>query len=215
MKHFTDFYASQHGDLSVVKTEMGYIPYVMQKTGQGERAYDIFARMLKERIIFLANPIDNDTANGIVAQLLFLQTENSDADISMYINSPGGSVYSGLGILDTMEFIRNDVCTVCVGLAASMAAVILAAGTKGKRKSLPRSRIMIHQPSGGAGGQASDIQIQAKELIYVKNQINEAMSEFTGQSINKIEVDMDRDFFMSPNECVEYGIIDQVIKNIK
>lgn len=187
------------------------IPIVIEQSGRGERAFDIYSRLLRERIIFLGQQIDANLANLIVAQLLFLDAEDAEKDIYMYINSPGGSVSAGMGIFDTMNHIRPDVCTICTGLAASMGAFLLSAGTKGKRMSLPNSRIMIHQPLGGAQGQATDIEIQAKEILYHKRKLNEHLAEHTGQPLEKIELDTERDFFMSPNESKEYGLIDQVI----
>ncbi|MEM7552781.1 MAG: ATP-dependent Clp endopeptidase proteolytic subunit ClpP [Cyanobacteria bacterium P01_A01_bin.84] len=187
------------------------IPIVIEQSGRGERAFDIYSRLLRERIIFLGQPIDNNMANLIVAQLLFLDAEDPEKDIYMYVNSPGGSVSAGMGIFDTMKYIRSDICTICTGLAASMGAFLLSAGTKGKRMSLPHSRIMIHQPLGGAQGQATDIEIQAKEIIYLKKRLNGYLAEHTGQSIEKINEDTERDFFMSPEESKEYGLIDEVI----
>ncbi|WOD37536.1 ATP-dependent Clp endopeptidase proteolytic subunit ClpP [Nodosilinea sp. E11] len=187
------------------------IPTVIEQSGRGERAFDIYSRLLRERIIFLGQQVTADSANLIVAQMLFLEAEDPDKDIYLYINSPGGSVSAGLGIYDTMNHIRPQVCTICVGLAASMGAFLLTAGEKGKRMSLPNSRIMIHQPLGGAQGQATDIEIQAKEILYLKKQLNEAIANNTGQPIEKIAQDTERDFFMSPHEAVEYGLIDQVI----
>jgi ATP-dependent Clp protease protease subunit len=187
------------------------IPTVIEQSGRGERAFDIYSRLLRERIIFLGQPIDSDVANVIVAQMLFLEAEDPDKDIYLYINSPGGSVMAGLGIYDTMNHIRPEVCTICVGLAASMGAFLLSAGTKGKRMSLPHSRIMIHQPLGGAQGQAVDIEIQAKELLYHKQKLNEWLAKHTGQPLERIERDTERDFFMSAQESVDYGLIDQVI----
>ncbi|OKH30968.1 ATP-dependent Clp endopeptidase, proteolytic subunit ClpP [Calothrix sp. HK-06] len=188
------------------------IPTVIEQSSRGERAFDIYSRLLRERIIFLAEAIDSDTANRIVAQMLFLEAEDPQKDIYLYINSPGGSVVAGLGIYDTMNHIRPDVCTICYGMAASMGAFLLGAGAFGKRSSLPSSRIMIHQPSGGAQGQAVDIEIQAKEIIYLKRQINERMANYTGKSQEQIELDTDRDFFMSAREAVEYGLVDRVIE---
>lgn len=187
------------------------IPTVIEQSGQSERAFDIYSRLLRERIIFLAEPVDSDMANRIVAQMLFLEAEDPEKDIYLYINSPGGSVPAGLGIYDTMNHIRPDVCTICYGMAASMGAFLLGAGAKGKRGSLPSSRIMIHQPSGGAQGQAVDIEIQAKEILYTRRQINQAMASYTGKSIEQIEQDTERDFFMSAHEAMEYGLIDQVL----
>jgi ATP-dependent Clp protease, protease subunit len=187
------------------------IPTVIEQSGRGERAFDIYSRLLRERIIFLGQAIDADLANLIVAQMLFLDAEDPEKDIYIYINSPGGSVSAGLGIFDTMNQIRPDVCTICVGLAASMGAFLLSAGTKGKRMSLPHSRIMIHQPLGGAQGQATDIEIQAREILYLKKQLNDTLARNTGQPIEKIEQDTERDFFMSAQEAMAYGLVDQVI----
>lgn len=187
------------------------IPTVIEQSGRGERAFDIYSRLLRERIIFLGQEVTADSANLIVAQMLFLEAEDPDKDIYLYINSPGGSVSAGLGIYDTMKHIRPQICTICLGLAASMGAFLLTAGEKGKRMSLPNSRIMIHQPLGGAQGQATDIEIQAKEILYLKKQLNEALANNTGQPYDKIAEDTERDFFMSPQEAVEYGLIDQVI----
>lgn len=187
------------------------IPIVIEQSGRGERAFDIYSRLLRERIVFLGQQIDANLANLIVAQLLFLDSEDAEKDIYLYINSPGGSVSAGMGIFDTMKHIRPNVCTICTGLAASMGAFLLSAGTKGKRMSLPHSRIMIHQPLGGAQGQATDIAIQAKEILYHKRQLNQYLAEHTGQPLERIEQDTDRDFFMSPNEAQDYGLIDQVI----
>ncbi len=187
------------------------IPTVIEQSGRGERAFDIYSRLLRERIVFLGQQVDSDLANLIVAQMLFLEAEDPEKDIYLYINSPGGSVMAGLGIFDTMNHIRPEVCTICVGLAASMGAFLLSAGAKGKRMSLPHSRIMIHQPSGGAEGQATDIEIQAKEILYHKRMLNERLADHTGQPIDRIEQDTERDFFMSAAEAKEYGLIDQVI----
>lgn len=187
------------------------IPIVIEESGRGERAFDIYSRLLRERIIFLGEPIDSDVANRIVAQLLFLEAEDPEKDIFLYINSPGGSVYDGLGIYDTMNHIKPDVATVCVGLAASMGAFLLSSGAKGKRSSLTHSRIMIHQPLGGAQGQARDIEIQANEILFIKRRLNEALAENTGQPLSRLEDDTDRDFFMSAQEAVDYGLIDKVI----
>ncbi len=190
---------------------LGLVPMVVEQSGRGERAYDIYSRLLKERVIFLVGPVNDQMANLIVAQMLFLESENPDKDISLYINSPGGSVSAGLAIFDTMNFIKPDVSTLCTGLAASMGAFLLAAGTKGKRFSLPNSRIMIHQPSGGSQGMASDIEIQAKEILYLRERLNQIMAERTGQSVEQIHKDTDRDRFMSGDEAAEYGLIDQVL----
>jgi ATP-dependent Clp protease, protease subunit len=187
------------------------VPMVVEQSGMGERAFDIFSRLLRERIIFLGTPIDDTIANSIVAQLLFLDAEDSEKDIQLYINSPGGSVYAGMAIYDTIQQIRPDVVTICFGLAASMGAFLLTAGTAGKRMSLPDSRIMIHQPLGGAQGQAIDIEIQAREILYIKSKLNQLLSEHTGQPIERIEADTERDFFMSAEEAKNYGLIDQVI----
>jgi ATP-dependent Clp protease protease subunit len=187
------------------------IPTVIEQSSRGERAFDIYSRLLRERIIFLAEAVESETANRIVAQLLFLEAEDPEKDIYLYINSPGGSVMAGLGIYDTMNHIRPDVCTICYGMAASMGAFLLGAGAKGKRGSLPSSRIMIHQPSGGMQGQAADIEIQAREILYLKRQINERMANYTGKSLEQIEQDTERDFFLSAQEAVEYGLIDRVI----
>jgi len=197
---------------SALDTEMlGMVPVVIEQSGRGERAYDIYSRLLKERVIFLVGPVNDHTANLIVAQLLFLESENPDKDISLYINSPGGSVSAGMAIYDTMQFIKPDVSTLCTGLAASMGAFLLAAGAKGKRFSLPNSRIMIHQPSGGAQGQATDIEIQAREILYLRERLNGILAEKTGQSIEQISKDTERDNFMSANEAAEYGMIDKVL----
>ena len=196
-----------------MKTDHYYrsmIPIVIEESGRGERAFDIYSRLLRERIVFLGEPVTSDSANRIVAQLLFLEADDPDKDIFLYINSPGGSVYDGLGIFDTMQHVKPDIHTVCVGLAASMGAFLLCAGAKGKRSSLLHSRIMIHQPLGGARGQASDIRIQADEILFIKDKLNNELSYRTGQPIERIREDTDRDFYMSPSEAVEYGIIDNV-----
>ncbi len=190
---------------------LGMVPVVIEQSGRGERAYDIYSRLLKERIIFLVGPVNDQTANLVVAQLLFLESENPDKDISLYINSPGGSIYAGLAIFDTMQFIKPDVSTLCTGMAASMGSFLLTAGAKGKRFALPNSRIMIHQPSGGSQGQAADIEIQAKEILYLRERLNGIYSERTGQPIGRIARDTDRDTFMSPDEAKAYGLIDQVL----
>ncbi len=187
------------------------VPMVVEQSGMGERAFDIYSRLLRERIIFLGTPIDDAVANSIVAQLLFLDAEDSEKDIQLYINSPGGSVYAGMAIYDTIQQIRPDVVTICFGLAASMGAFLLTAGTAGKRMSLPDSRIMIHQPLGGAQGQAIDIEIQAREILYIKGKLNQLMAHHTGQALERIEADTERDFFMSAEEAKNYGLIDQVI----
>ena len=187
------------------------IPTVIEQSGRGERAFDIYSRLLRDRIVFLGTQVNSDVANLIVAQLLFLDAEDPEKDIYLYINSPGGGVNAGLGIFDTMNHIRPDVCTVCLGLAASMGAFLLSAGAKGKRYSLPHSRIMIHQPLGGAQGQATDIEIQAREILYLKRQLNENLAKHTEQPLSRIEEDTERDFFMSADDAVNYGLIDQVI----
>ena len=197
---------------SAIDTDMlGMVPVVIEQSGRGERAYDIYSRLLKERVIFLVGPVNDHTANLVVAQLLFLESENPEKDISLYINSPGGSVSAGLAIYDTMQFIKPDVSTLCTGLAASMGAFLLAAGAKGKRFSLPNSRIMIHQPLGGASGQASDIEIQAREILYLRERLNNILAEKTGQNMDQIGRDTDRDNFMSAEQAVEYGMIDKVL----
>lgn len=190
---------------------LGMVPMVVEQSGRGERAYDIYSRLLKERVIFLVGPVNDQAANLIVAQLLFLESENPDKDISLYINSPGGSVSAGMAIFDTMQFIKPDVSTLCTGLAASMGAFLLAAGAKGKRFSLPNSRIMIHQPLGGAQGQASDIEIQAREILYLRERLNGILADKTGQSVEQIAKDTDRDNFMSADAAAEYGLIDKVL----
>ncbi|MCU6501216.1 ATP-dependent Clp endopeptidase proteolytic subunit ClpP [Rugamonas sp. A1-17] len=192
---------------------LGLVPMVVEQSGRGERSYDIYSRLLKERVIFMVGPVNDQMANLIVAQLLFLESENPDKDISLYINSPGGSVSAGLAIFDTMQFIKPDVSTLCTGMAASMGAFLLAAGAKGKRFSLPNSRIMIHQPSGGSQGMASDIEIQAKEILYLRHRLNSIMAERTGQTVEQIAKDTDRDRFMSAEEAVEYGLIDKMLSN--
>lgn len=194
---------------------MSYIPYVIEKTGRGERSYDIYSRLLKDRIILLSGEINDPVASSVVAQLLFLEAEDPDKDIYLYINSPGGVITSGMSIYDTMNYIKPDICTICIGQAASMGAFLLSSGAKGKRYSLPNSRIMIHQPLGGAQGQATDIQIQAKEIMRMKESLNKILSEQTGQDIKKIEEDTDRDNFMSAAEACKYGLIDEVIESHK
>jgi len=190
---------------------LGLVPMVVEQSGRGERAYDIYSRLLKERVIFMVGPVNDQMANLIVAQLLFLESENPDKDISLYINSPGGSVSAGLAIFDTMNFIKPNVSTLCTGMAASMGAFLLAAGEKGKRFSLPNSRIMIHQPSGGSQGQASDIEIQAKEILYLRERLNHILAERTGKTMEQIHKDTDRDRFMSGDEAADYGLIDKVL----
>jgi ATP-dependent Clp protease protease subunit len=197
---------------SAIDTDMlGMVPMVIEQSGRGERAYDIYSRLLKERVIFLVGPVNDHTANLVVAQLLFLESENPDKDISLYINSPGGSVSAGMAIFDTMQFIKPDVSTLCTGLAASMGAFLLAAGAKDKRFSLPNSRIMIHQPLGGAQGQAADIEIQAREILYLRERLNQILADKTGRSIDQISKDTDRDNFMSADQAVDYGMIDKVL----
>ncbi|WP_310740130.1 ATP-dependent Clp endopeptidase proteolytic subunit ClpP [Aquincola tertiaricarbonis] len=192
-------------------TGLGMVPVVIEQSGRGERAYDIYSRLLRERVIFLVGPVNDQTANLVVAQLLFLESENPDKDIHLYINSPGGSVSAGLSIFDTMQFIKPDVSTLCMGIAASMGSFLLMAGAKGKRFALPNSRVMIHQPSGGAQGQATDIEIHAREILKTREQLNRIYAERTGQSIEKIRADMERDFFLDPEESKAYGLIDQVL----
>ncbi len=194
---------------------MSYIPYVVEQTGRGERSYDIYSRLLKDRIIMLSGEINDQVASTVVAQLLFLEAEDPDKDIFLYINSPGGVITSGMSIYDTMNYIRPDICTICIGQAASMGSFLLSSGTKGKRFSLPNSRIMIHQPLGGAQGQATDIQIQAAEIQRMKDSLNSILAEQTGQDISTLEKDTDRDNFMSSQEALEYGLIDKVITNHK
>ncbi|MDZ4785667.1 MAG: ATP-dependent Clp endopeptidase proteolytic subunit ClpP [bacterium] len=189
-----------------------YVPYVIEQTGRGERSYDIYSRLLKDRIIFLGTEVDDHVANLITAQLLFLESDDPEKDIYLYINTPGGQITSGMAIYDTMQYVTPDIVTVCTGQAASMGAVLLTAGAKGKRFALPHSRIMIHQPLGGYKGQASDIEIQAKEMLRVKAEMNEIMSKHTGQSLKKISADSDRDFFMTATQASEYGIIDKVVE---
>ena len=190
---------------------MSYVPIVIEQTNRGERSYDIYSRLLKDRIVFLSGEIDDLTANLIVAQLIFLEAEDPDKDISMYINSPGGSVTAGMAIYDTMQYIKCDVTTICVGMAASMGAFLLTAGAKGKRKALPNSEIMIHQPLGRAKGQATDIEIQARHILKIKEKMNSIIAERTGQDLEKVKQDTERDFYMSAEEAKEYGIIDQII----
>jgi ATP-dependent Clp protease protease subunit len=191
---------------------LNLVPMVVEQSSRGERAYDIYSRLLKERVIFLVGPIDDYMANVVVAQLLFLESENPDKDIHLYINSPGGSVTAGLAIYDTMQFLKPAVSTMCIGQAASMGAFLLAAGEPGKRFMLPNARVMIHQPSGGARGQATDIEIQAREILYLRERLNAALAAHTGQPLEKIARDVERDFFMSANEAREYGIIDRVLE---
>src|SRR5436305_10630649 len=190
---------------------LNLVPMVIEQSARGERAYDIYSRLLKERVVFLVGPVADEVANLIVAQLLFLESENPDKDIHLYINSPGGSVSAGLAIYDTMQFVKPDVSTMCIGIAASMGSFLLMAGAKGKRMALPNSRVMIHQPSGGAQGQATDIEIHAREILKTREQLNKIYAERTGQPIEKIRADMERDFFMDPEESKAYGLIDQVL----
>ena len=198
--------------MSAMDTQaLGMVPIVIETSGRGERAYDIYSRLLRERIVFLVGPVNDQTANLVVAQMLFLESENPDKDIFLYINSPGGSVSAGLSIYDTMNFIKPDVSTLCMGMAASMGSFLLMAGAKGKRISLPNAKIMIHQPSGGAQGQATDIEITAREIIKTREQLNRIYADRTGQSFEKIAADMERDYYMSPDEAKNYGLIDQVI----
>ena len=189
-----------------------YAPYVIERSSRGERSYDIFSRLLMDRIVFLGTPINDQVANVVIAQLLFLEAENPEKDIHVYINCPGGSVYSGLAIYDTIQFLNAPVATICMGMAASMGAFLLAAGEPGKRSALPNSRIMIHQPSGGSQGSAADIEIQAKEILYARERLNKLLADHTGQPVDKISEDVDRDRFMSPQEAEEYGLIDRVIQ---
>ena len=198
--------------MSALETQaLGMVPMVIETSGRGERAYDIYSRLLRERIVFLVGPVNDHSANLVVAQLLFLESENPDKDISLYINSPGGSVSAGMSIFDTMQFIKPDVSTLCMGIAASMGSFLLMAGAKGKRFALPNSRVMIHQPSGGTQGQATDIEIHAREILKTREQLNRIYADRTGQSIEKIRADMERDFFMDPQESKAYGLIDKVL----
>jgi ATP-dependent Clp protease protease subunit len=199
--------------MSALDTQnLGLVPMVIEQSGRGERAYDIYSRLLKERVVFLVGPVNDQTANLVVAQLLFLESENPDKDISLYINSPGGSVSAGMAIFDTMNFIKPDVSTLCIGMAASMGAFLLAAGAKGKRFALPNARVMIHQPLGGAQGQATDIEIHAREILRLRADLNRILSERTGQPLEKIERDTERDYFMSAAEAAQYGLVDKVIE---
>jgi ATP-dependent Clp protease, protease subunit len=200
--------------MSALETQaLGMVPMVIETSGRGERAYDIYSRLLRERIVFLVGPVNDHSANLVVAQLLFLESENPDKDISLYINSPGGSVSAGMSIFDTMNFIKPNVSTLCIGLAASMGAFLLAAGEKGKRFSLPNSKIMIHQPLGGAQGQATDIEIHAREILKTREQLNKILADRTGQPLEKIERDTERDYFMSAEESKNYGLVDQVVSS--
>jgi ATP-dependent Clp protease protease subunit len=200
-------------ELDMSPQGLGYIPMVVEQSGRGERSYDIYSRLLKERVIFLVGPVNDMSANLVVAQLLFLEAENPDKDISLYINSPGGSVTAGMSIYDTMQFIKADVSTLCIGQAASMGAFLLAAGAKGKRFSLPNSRVMIHQPSGGFQGQSTDIEIHAKEILYLRAKLNDILAHHTGKTAAEIDRDTERDNFMSATQSVEYGLIDKVIES--
>ena len=200
-------------ELDMSPQGLGYIPMVVEQSGRGERSYDIYSRLLKERVIFLVGPVNDMSANLVVAQLLFLEAENPDKDISLYINSPGGSVTAGMSIYDTMQFIKADVSTLCIGQAASMGAFLLAAGAKGKRFSLPNSRVMIHQPSGGFQGQSTDIEIHAKEILYLRAKLNDILAHHTGKTAEEIDRDTERDNFMSAEQSVEYGLIDKVIES--
>ncbi|ADI29913.1 ATP-dependent Clp endopeptidase proteolytic subunit ClpP [Methylotenera versatilis] len=200
-------------ELDISPQGLGYIPMVVEQSGRGERSYDIYSRLLKERVIFLVGPVNDMSANLVVAQLLFLEAENPDKDISLYINSPGGSVTAGMSIYDTMQFIKADVSTLCIGQAASMGAFLLAAGAKGKRFSLPNSRVMIHQPSGGFQGQSTDIEIHAKEILYLRAKLNDILAHHTGKTAAEIDRDTERDNFMSATQSVEYGMIDKVIES--
>jgi len=204
----------KYSSMSALETQaLGMVPMVIETSGRGERAYDIYSRLLRERIVFLVGPVNDHTANLVVAQLLFLESENPDKDISLYINSPGGSVSAGMSIFDTMNFIKPNVSTLCIGLAASMGAFLLSAGEKGKRFSLPNSKIMIHQPLGGAQGQATDIEIHAREILKTREQLNRILADRTGQSLEKIQNDTERDYFMSADEAKSYGLVDQVVAN--
>ncbi|HRH18830.1 MAG TPA: ATP-dependent Clp endopeptidase proteolytic subunit ClpP [Aquabacterium sp.] len=199
--------------MSALETQnLGMVPMVIEQSGRGERAYDIYSRLLRERVIFLVGPVNDATANLVVAQLLFLESENPDKDISFYINSPGGSVSAGMSIFDTMQFIKPDVSTLCMGMAASMGAFLLAAGAKGKRFALPNSKIMIHQPLGGTQGQATDIEIHAREILKTREQLNRILAERSGQSLEKIQNDTERDYYMSAEEAATYGLIDKVLE---
>ena len=199
-----------NNDITIPTRSLGLVPMVLEQSARGERSYDIYSRLLKERIVFLCGPLDDVVANLIVAQLLWLESENPDKDIHLYINSPGGSVTAGLSVYDTMQFVRCDIATMCVGQAASMGAFLLAAGAEGKRVALPNSRMMLHQPSGGSQGVASDIEIQAREIVLIRTRLNEILAEHTSQAIEKIAEDTDRDYWMNPEEALEYGLVDTV-----
>ena len=201
---------SEAGNFNPPITNLGLVPMVVEQSARGERAYDIYSMLLKERIVFLVGPVEDNVANLVVAQLLYLESENPDKDIHLYINSPGGSVTAGMAIYDTMQFIRSDVSTMCIGQAASMGSFLLAAGAPGKRYCLPNSRTMIHQPSGGSRGMAADIEIQAKEILLMRERLNQMLADHTGQTVERIAEDTDRDFWMSPDEAAEYGLIDSV-----
>ncbi|WP_158903340.1 ATP-dependent Clp endopeptidase proteolytic subunit ClpP [Burkholderia sp. L27(2015)] len=208
----TDLLNQMAAQSSALDTQsLGLVPMVVETSGRGERAYDIYSRLLKERVVFLVGEVNDQTANLVIAQLLFLESENPDKDINLYINSPGGSVSAGMAIYDTLQFIKPDVSTLCMGLAASMGAFLLSAGAKGKRFALPNARVMIHQPLGGARGQASDIEIQAREILYLKERLNNLLAEHTGQSVDRIARDTDRDNFMSSEDAKSYGLIDSVL----
>jgi len=196
---------------AIETTGLGMVPMVIEQSGRGERAYDIYSRLLRDRLVFLVGPVNDQTANLVIAQMLFLESENPDKDIFLYINSPGGSVSAGLSIYDTMNFIKPDISTLCMGMAASMGSFLLMAGTKGKRLALPNAKVMIHQPSGGAQGQASDIEIQAREIIKTREQLNRIYADRTGQTVDRIAADMERDTWMSAEEAREYGLVDQVL----
>jgi ATP-dependent Clp protease protease subunit len=211
MMHFPNGYPDATAGAMTEPHNLGLVPMVVEQSGRGERAYDIYSRLLKERVVFLVGPVNEVTANLVVAQLLFLESENPDKDISFYINSPGGMVTAGMAIYDTMNFIKCDVSTLCIGQAASMGAFLLSAGAKGKRFALPNSRVMIHQPLGGFSGQASDIEIHAKEILYLKARLNQMLADHTGQTIETIERDTDRDNFLSAEAARDYGLIDQVL----
>ena len=213
MQRFNDFYAATYGGQAMAPSGLGYIPMVVEQSGRGERSYDIYSRLLKERVIFMVGPVNDQTANLVVAQLLFLESENPDKDIALYINSPGGSVYAGMAIYDTMNFVKPEVSTLCTGMAASMGAFLLAAGTRGKRFALPNSRIMIHQPSGGAQGQATDIEIQAREILRLRANLNNIYVKHTGRKLADIEKAMERDNFMSADEAKKFGLIDEVVED--
>lgn len=207
----TSYYKKDIYSLSHNQSIKNIIPVVIEQSGLGERAFDIYSRLLRERIIFIGTPIDDDISNSVTAQLLFLEAEDPEKDIQIYLNSPGGSVYAGMAIYDTMQQVRPDVATICYGIAASMGAFLLSGGAKGKRMALPNARMMIHQPLGGAQGQASDIQIQAQEILFIKKRLNQLLAKHTGQTLEKVSIDTERDFYMSAQKAVEYGLIDQII----